>query len=81
VRLSDIINDAKVRLVKVDVEGYEDRIIADLLDNINFDYAIIESHTPYGKCICRLINRPDIESKILRTSTRTHTLWIKKKII
>ena len=79
VRLSDIINDAKVRLVKVDVEGYEDRIIADLLDNINFDYAVIESHAPHGKCICRLINRPDIESKILRASKKTHTLWIKNK--
>ena len=80
-KLSDVINDVKVRLVKVDVEGYEDRIITDLLDNINFEYAVIESHRPHGKCICRLMDRPNIESRILRASTTGHTLWIKKNTV
>jgi FkbM family methyltransferase len=77
IRLSKIINEDDVRLVKVDVEGYEDRIIPDLLDNIKFDYALIETHTPHGKSICKLMNRPNIESKILRVSATGQILWIK----
>jgi FkbM family methyltransferase len=80
IRLSKIINEDDVRLVKVDVEGYEDRIIPDLLDNIKFDYALIETHTPHGKSICKLMNRPNIESKILRVSATGQILWIRKYI-
>jgi FkbM family methyltransferase len=80
VKLSKIINEGHVRLVKVDVEGYEDRIIPDLLDNIKFDYALIESHAPHGKCICKLMNRANIESRVLRVSATGHILWINKKV-